>query len=170
MKLRRACLLLALAGASLLASAPALAQSSSGSVGLGVAAGLAFPGGGTPGIASDGQPSFDWGFYVNIPLISTFHLTPSAELYRFGDQNATDICLAFKFMIPLSRFDLYLGVTPGLTATGAVTAGNVGLLAGGAFWLAGNLDLFVQARYQWVFEGGGSLGVLHLNAGVLFVF
>ena len=45
--------------------------------------------------------SFAYGFYVDIPLISTFHITPSSELYKFADQNATDFDLAFKFIIPL---------------------------------------------------------------------
>ena len=163
--------MLAAALLGLLAASPLPAKGSASSVGLGVAAGLAFPQGSTVGIAStDWQTSFNWGFYVNIPLISTFHLTPSAELYRFEDQNATDFDLAFKFIVPLPRFDLYAGLVPGLTAVGAVTAPHVGILGGGAFRLVANLDMFVQAKYMWLFEGGGNLRVLHVNTGILFVF
>jgi hypothetical protein len=155
----------------LAAALPAAAQSSASSVGLGVSAGLAFPQGATPDIAStDWKTSLNWGFYVNIPIISTLHLTPSAELYRFDGNNATDISLAFKFIVPLSRFDLYVGLVPGLTAVGDVLPVNLGLLAGGSFPLVGNLDLFVQGKYTWVFQGGENLRVLHLNTGILFVF
>jgi hypothetical protein len=155
----------------LAAALPAAAQSSANSVGLGVSVGLAFPQGATPDIPStDWKTSLNWGFYVNIPIISTLHLTPSAELYRFDGSNATDISLAFKFIVPLSRFDLYVGLVPGLTAVRDVLPVNLGLLAGGSFPLVGNLDLFVQGKYTWVFQGGDNLRVLHLNAGILFVF
>ncbi len=155
----------------LLALLPAGAQAAGDSVGLGISVGAAFPSGDTARISTaGGQASFDWGFYVNIPLLYTFHLTPSAELYKLGAQNATDVDLAFKFILPLSRLGLYGGVAPGLTTTGAVTAMHVGLLAGASFKLVSNLDLFVQGKYQWVFEGYQNLRVLHLNAGILFNF
>jgi hypothetical protein len=159
----------------LTAALPAAAQSSADSVGLGVSAGLAFPQGATPEIDStDWRASFNWGFYVNIPIISTLHLTPSAELYRFdgssGEANATDISLAFKFIVPLPRFDLYVGLVPGLTAVADVLPVNLGILAGGSFRLVGNLDLFVQGKYTWVFQGGENLRVLHANTGILFLF
>jgi hypothetical protein len=155
----------------LLACLPAGAQAAGDSVGLGVSLGAAFPSGSTSRIATvSGEASFDWGFYVNIPLIYTFHLTPSSELYKLGAQNATDMDLAFKFIVPLSRFSLYGGVAPGLTTTGEVTAMHVGLLAGASFNLVSNLDAFAQAKYQWVFEGNQNLRVLHLNAGMLFNF
>jgi len=155
----------------LAAALPAAAQSSATSVGLGVAVGLAFPQGSTDAITStDWQASFNWGFYVNLPIISTLHLTPSAELYRLDGANATDFSLAFKFIVPLTRFDLYVGLVPGLTAVGSQTAPNLGLLAGGSFRLVGNLDLFVQGKYDWVFNSGGSLRVLHANTGILFLF
>jgi len=147
------------------------AQAAGDSVCLGVSLGAAFPSGSTARIAtSSGEASLNWGFFVNIPLIYTFHLTPSAELYKLGAQNATDMDLAFKFIVPLSRFSLYAGVAPGLTAVGEVTALHVGALAGASFNLVSNLDSFLQAKYQWVFEGSRNLRVLHLNAGILFNF
>lgn len=150
---------------------PLAALGQSGSVGLGVSVGAAFPQGDTAEISStDWQPSFNWGFYVNIPIISTFHLTPSSELYKFDSQNATDMTLAFKFIVPLSRFDLYAGFVPGFTAVGTVVAPHVGMLAGFAMPLVSNLDLFVQGKYKWVFQGAENLRVFHVNAGVLFNF
>jgi hypothetical protein len=163
-------LLIAIAVVGLVAAAPAL-DAQADSIGLGVAVGAAFPAGSTPAISSsDWRGSFNWGFYVNIPLIYTFHLTPTAELYKFGDQNATDMAIAFKFIVPLSRFDLYVGAVPGLTAVGDVTAAHVGLLAGASFQLVSNLDVFVQGKYKWLFQGEQNIRVFHVNAGVLFNF
>jgi hypothetical protein len=160
------CLLLAL---------PAAATPHRGSVGLGVAVGVAFPHGSTDRIQSnDWDGSFNWGFYVNIPLIWTFHLTPSAELYRLNVAgayaHATDISLAFKFIIPLSILDIYLGFVPGLTAAGDVTDFNVGGLVGVSFNIISNIDLFIQAKYKFIIESSTNMRVLHLNGGVLFNF
>lgn len=147
------------------------ADPSATSVGLGFSFGAAFPRGSTADIPSaDGQPSFNWGFYVNIPLISTFHITPSSELYKFNTQNATDVDLAFKFIVPLGDFDIYAGLSPGLTTVADVLAPHVGLLGGAAFRLISNLDAFVQAKYNILFEGSRNMGVFHLNAGILFAF
>ena len=154
-----------------LLAAPPAVEAQSGSIGLGVALGAAFPAGSTPAIPStDGRGSFNWGFYVNIPLIYTFHLTPTAELYKLAGQNATDMAIAFKFIVPLSRLDLYAGLVPGLSAVGDVTAAHVGVLGGASFPLVSNLDLFVQGKYKWLFQGERNIRVLHANAGILFNF
>ena len=157
--------------AMLIAVAPLSSQSSADSVGLGISAGVTLPKGNTTHIPStDWKMALNWGFYVNIPLIYTFHLTPSSELYKFEDQNATDMSIAFKFIVPLSRFDLYVGFVPGLTAVNSITAPHVGVLVGGNFPLISNLDIFVQGKYKFLFEGGDNLRVFHANVGVLFNF
>jgi hypothetical protein len=157
-------LLIALAATAL----PAAAQPS---VGLGVAAGVALPDGHTADIASsDWKPGFDWGFYVDIPLIATFHITPSSELYKLGGNNATDMSLAFKFIVPLTGFDAYAGFVPGVTAVGDSTAPHVGVVGGVAFPLVSNLDMFAQAKYKVLFDRDENIRVLHLNAGILFRF
>jgi hypothetical protein len=154
-----------------LIAAPPPIQAQADSIGLGIAVGAAFPAGSTPALPdSDWPASFNWGFYVNIPLIYTFHLTPTAELYKFGAQNATDMAIAFKFIVPLSRFSLYVGAVPGLTAVGDLTAAHVGVLVGTSFNLVSNLYLFVQGKYKWVFQGDQNVRVLHANAGILFNF
>ena len=169
MKLTRAVLAIAVFGFVL--AFPLAARSSADSVGLGLSLGAALPQGSTARIAStDWRPSFDWGFYVNIPLIATFHLTPSAELYKFADQNATDMAIAFKFIVPLSRLDLYAGFVPGLTTVSDVTAFHVGALAGCSFRLISNLDFFTQVKYILLFEGDQSIRGLRINAGILFKF
>jgi hypothetical protein len=149
----------------------ASAQTAGDAVGLGVSLGVAFPGGGTASISpTPGEASLNWGFYVNIPLIYTFHITPSSELYKLGTQNATDMDLTFKFIVPLSRFSLYVGFVPGLTAVKSVTCFHVGVLGGGSFNLVSNLDAFVQVKYAWIFESDRNARVLHVNAGMLFNF
>lgn len=153
---------------SALACLPLAAQQQS-PVGLGVALGTALANGSTQNIQSGGT-SFNWGFYVNIPLLYTFHVTPSSELYKLNDQNATDIDLAFKFIVPLSDFALYAGFVPGLTAVGSVLDPHVGVLAGATFPLVSNLDIFAQAKYNVIFDGNQNLPVVHLNAGILFKF
>jgi hypothetical protein len=169
MKLTRAALAIAVLAVAV--AFPLAARSSGDSVGLGLSLGVALPQGSTTRIAStDWRPSFDWGFYVNIPLIATFHLTPSAELYKFADQNATDMAIAFKFIVPLWRLDLYAGFVPGLTTVADVTAFHVGVLAGGSFRLIANLDLFTQVKYIFLFEGDQSMRGLRINAGILFKF
>jgi hypothetical protein len=139
-----------------------------GSVGLGLSLGAALPQGSTDQISStDWGSSFNWGFYVNIPLINTFHLTPSAELYRLGEMNATDMSIAFKFIVPLSTLHLYGGFIPGLTAVSGLTVFHAGILFGGSFRLISNLDLFIQGKYKYLFEGNQNMRILHINAGVL---
>ncbi len=151
--------------------APLSAQTSGSSVGLGLSLGAAIPTAAPLVVAgADSSVSFNWGFYVNIPLIYTFHLTPSSELYRFGTQNATDFDIAFKFIVPLSVFNIYAGFVPGLTTVSDVLAVHVGALAGGSFRLISNLEAFIQAKYVWLFMGAQNFGVFHLNAGILFTF
>jgi len=153
-----------------LASTPLFAQSQN-PVGLGISLGAAYASGTTPNIPnSGGSMSFNWGFYVDIPLLYTFHITPSAELYKLQDNNATDIDLAFKFIVPLSGFAIYAGFTPGLTAVTTILDAHVGVLAGATFQLVSNLDVFFQAKYNIVLDGGQYLQVVHANAGVLFKF
>ena len=137
---------------------------------LGLFAGGDAPGATTANIASDGQIHFNWGFFVNLPLLQTFSLAPSAELYRFGSSNATDFDIAFKFIVPLNNFGVFAGVSPGLTAINALTAPHVGVLGGATFGLVSNLDAFVMAKYTAVFDGSQNASVVHVNAGILFYF
>jgi len=140
-------------------------------VGLGISLGAALAEGSTPNIpSSDGSTSFNWGFYVDLPLLETFHITPSSELYKLQDQNATDIDLAFKFIVPLSGFALYAGFSPGVTAVSNVMDPHVGILAGASLPLVSNLDVFFQGKYNFVFDNGQYLQVLHANAGIVFKF
>jgi hypothetical protein len=148
-----------------------LSAQSEGAVGLGVFLGVAFPQGSSAAVPStDWMPSFNWGYYVNIPLIATFHLSPSSELYKLGDANATDFSIAFKFIIPLSGLSLYMGFVPGLTSVSEALDIHVGALGGFSLNLVSNLDVFAQVKYVFIFEGNQNIRVLHANAGILFNF
>jgi hypothetical protein len=147
------------------------ADASASSVGLGFSIGGAVPTGNLTGITTmSGVLSFNWGFYVDIPLISTFHITPSSELYKFADQNATDFDLAFKFIVPLGSMDVFAGVVPGLTAVSNVLALHLGALAGASFSLVSNLSAFVQGKWDLLFDPSQNVNVFHLTAGILFAF
>src|SRR5688572_568718 len=81
------------------AASPALADQQKRGVGLGIGAGVALPT--IKDVSVDA--AFSWGFYTDIPLISTFHITPSTIVYRIdpeagGGVSATDVSLNFKFM------------------------------------------------------------------------
>src|SRR6185437_871181 len=87
-------------------------------VSLGVGIGAAVPSGQVfdNGSLKSLSPNFGWGFYVNIPLISTFQLMPHAELYKVGPNiTATDIGLAFKFVVQTPVVKPYFGLSVGDT-------------------------------------------------------
>ncbi len=169
----------ALAAAALLVALPARAQSSWNGewvdphgVGLGVAAGVAVPNG-TP----DFQAALNWGFFVDIPILNSFHITPSTLLYQLRDQNgvgsrATDVSLNFKFTVPLGRIDVFAGVTAGLTSTESIDP-HAGVLAGLTVHLLPNLGVFAQVNYKYIIRDdnvGGNVRDLQLYAGPLFRF
>ncbi len=147
------------------------AQSSATPVSLGVFVGAAFPQGNTSTFPdADATTSFNWGFYVNIPLAQTFAITPSAELYKLGQQNATDFDIAFKFIVPVNKWSFYAGFSPGLTAGNEVIDPHIGLLAGAGMNLVSNIDAFAQVKYAFIFDGSENLRALHVNAGLIFNF
>lgn len=147
------------------ASAPVVAQS--GPVSLGVGAGISVP----ARVAGDTlQPSVAWGFHVNIPIIRTVHVSPSAELYRIGGSYATDVALAFNLVVPLYRSAVHLGVAPGVTASGTQASPHVGVLGGLAVPLVSNVGGFLRYRYAVRFRGDTTRPVSHLTAGLLFSF
>jgi hypothetical protein len=136
---------------------------------LGLSMGLALPYGETNSI-QDSEASFGLGFYVDLPLIDSFYIVPSAELYGLSDMSAADIDMGFKYILPISGFKVYAGVTTGVTSVADVVPFHVGLLAGGSMKLMKKLDAFAQVKYNVLFEGGRNMGVFHINAGIQFEF
>lgn len=163
--------------ALLLAAPAAFAQQQSArGVGLGAGVGLAAPFGKVK--TADGlktlSPNFEWGFYVDIPLAYGFHLTPHAELYNVSDKlTATDIGLAFKFIIETPGVRPYFGVQVGDTNLISAQQLNVGGMLGAYIKLVANLEAFVELRYTQVLRDttvGGDVRTVHALAGGLLRF
>ena len=95
--------------------------------------------------------SFSGGFYTDIPLIDTFHITPSTTIYRYKDLSKTDISLSFKFLIPLNNLQLMGGISAGLTSTNNLYP-HVGIFAGSSFHVVSNLGWFVNVNYLHQFD------------------
>jgi len=137
-------------------------------VGLGVGAGIAYP---TSETAFKLVPA--WGFYTDIPLLSTFHITPSALVYSLNPesgetQSATDISINFKFVVPMGRLDLFSGVTVGVTSTKELKP-HMGFLAGASMNVVSNIDAFINVNYKYLAQET----VVHdiqIFAGPLFRF
>ncbi len=175
---------LALAVALLAATAPARANpqpwngswNTASGVGLGVAIGADIP-----SSARDFKVSPDWGFFVDIPLLESFHITPSTMLYTLRPSNsavngpgsqATDVSLNFKFNIPVNRVDIFAGVTVGITSTESLDP-HMGLLAGATYHFLPNLGLFAQVNYKYLFRSddvGGNVHNVQIYAGPMFRF
>ncbi len=70
-------------------------------VGLGVAAGVDV----NNAEHIDTNATFSWGFFVDIPLLETFYITPAAMIYELDigrdKKPVTDVDLNFKFIVPL---------------------------------------------------------------------
>jgi hypothetical protein len=151
---------------------PAIAQAQRG-VALGVGAGIAVP----DSAEINFDPSFNWGFFVDIPLISTFHITPSTIVRKLDPAGAvsagynTDVSLNFKFVVPLGVIEPFGAVIAGLTATNEIYP-HVGLAAGANFNLLANLGAFVQVNYKLVLydEPIGNVRDLQIYAGPMFKF
>lgn len=155
----------------LLAATPA--EANPRGVGLGAAAGVALPDG---KIGFD--PTFNWGFFVDIPLIYTFHITPSTLVYKLTPKDSdagawtTDVSLNFKFIVPIGPLSLFGGVLAGVTAAQDLEP-HVGLLGGGSFNLVSNVDLFVQVNYKLQIRDDdqvGNIRDLQIYVGPLFRF
>jgi hypothetical protein len=150
-------------------------------VGLGVGAGVVIPvGADNPAIDTSLETNFGYGFFVDIPLLASFHLTPSAMVYRLNDKGdtASDMSLAFKFILTTPFIRPYAGLQAGTTIFGAGNDISVGFLGGVAFNLIANLDAFAQGTYSVIIRDGmtaanptgGNVKVAHVTAGALFRF
>lgn len=137
------------------------------SVTLGAAGGFAVPGRTHGGIS---ETSFAWGFHVNIPVLETIRIAPSAEIYRISAVYATDLALAFHYVIPIEIFDIYFGVAPGLTAWGTSTSPHVGGLLGFSVPILDDIGGFAQFRYKVLFSDETNIHGSHFLLGLLFSF
>lgn len=152
------------------AAAPAgSGRTAPGPIRLGAAVGASFPHG-----VGEWDPAFAWGFFVDLPLVSRFYITPSAVLYqldpREGDGfSAADVSMSFKFGFPIDAFELYGALTTGLTSADEVDV-HFGGLAGMSFQLLDNLDVFVQVNYRVILADVGNVQDLKAFVGPAFRF
>jgi len=138
---------------------------------IGIAGGALIPGGKLnkhTKIAWDFQ--YNWAMFVDIPVAKFFHIAPSAEIYRVGNLHLSDMCMAFRFMVPTSILAINLGVVPGITAAGDQINVNLGGEVGITGQLISNLGWFADVKYEEVFNNGGGLHTIHLYAGLKFFF
>ena len=160
----------ALVVASLVVSTQAYAEPSG--VGLGVAAGVNL----ADADEVDLDTSFSWGFFVDIPLLETFYITPAATLYQIGEGDnrsaITDIDLNFKFIVPIGALSLGVGVTAGLTTGLGDYQPHYGLLGYFGFNIVANLDLFAIAQYKRLTTSDGlpDYNNIHIFGGAMFRF
>jgi hypothetical protein len=167
MRTKPAAAFLTTALAAALFSAPTSAHAEG--VGLGAGVGVAVPHEG----AVDFNAALNWGFFVDIPLLYTFHITPSTLLYEFANDTnsvrATDVSLNFKFIIPLGPLSVFAGLTGGLTSTNNLDP-HAGVLGGLSINLISNLDVFAQVNYKIIIREDANVRNLDIFAGPLFRF
>lgn len=121
-----------------------------------------------------------WGFYVDIPIISTLHITPSALVYeiKYDNQNktlaATDISMNIKFNVPLGNITLYGEVITGLTqaqfSDNDGISPHVGWGAGLTFPMVGNLSFFGEGNYRVILRDSSNITNYIALGGVLWAF
>ncbi len=162
----------------LLAGTAAPAWADAEGVGLGVAAGVAYSNT-ENGIQEAIGGRFAWGFFVDIPLLETFYITPSTMIYEIdvdGDGNrvpVTDVDLNFKFVVPIDALHIGAGVTGGLS-TGLDPDEYVphwGVLGFLSLNMVANLDAFVLVQYKnQMPESGDDIADIHGYGGAMFRF
>jgi hypothetical protein len=155
---------------SLLLAGSAFAESKG--VGLGVAGGASFSPDKVQGTSVRGGTSEAWGFFVDIPLLPTFYIAPSATLYRVnlgkGMNPVTDLDMAFKFIVPFAIFKAGGGVLVGTTTTAESYKGHYGALGFFSAAFFPNLEAFGMVQYKrWMSEPVDNVQVL---AGGMFRF
>ncbi|MEN0061194.1 MAG: hypothetical protein AAGA48_03535 [Myxococcota bacterium] len=141
-------------------------------VGLGVVAGANL----ADASELDLDTSFSWGFFVDIPLIETFYVTPAATVYelRQGDTRTshTDLDLNFKFVVPIKRVSLGLGPTVGVTTGLDQYRGHFGGLGFLSVNVVSNVDLMAMGQFKVLATGDNrpDINNTHVFGGVRFRF
>lgn len=117
------------------------------------------------------DPSFAWGFYVDIPLVPAFQLSPSALVYELDPKDdatpkvsATDVSMNFKFVIPVSALEIFAGLTTGLTSAQQLDV-HFGGLAGLGWKITKNFDAVTFVQYKVILEDRGNIQDLKAFVG-----
>jgi len=153
------------------------AQATPYGVGLGVAGGLTY----VPTEIAKGNlteasgTGYSWGFFVDIPLLDTFYISPAAILYEVdlgqGKHPATDIDLAFKFIVPIGGLKLGIGGLGGLTEEELNYDWHLRALGYFGLDLVANLEAFALLQYKKIFRDvAPNLDDVHGFLGLMFRF
>jgi hypothetical protein len=163
--------------ATLVGSVPA--HASAYDVGLGVAGGLSYSPtevrNSATALLKPAGNSFSWGFFVDIPLLATFYISPAAMLYELdlgaGKQPVTDIDLNFKFIVPAGPLHIGAGLTAGLTSAELKYSTHIGALGYLSYNLIANIDGFVLLQYKQILrDTPPNIADLHGYLGGMFRF
>ena len=150
------------------------AHASAKGVGLGVAAGAVSSGTELDGLEKSVGTGFSWGFFVDIPLTSTFYISPATTLYELdfgmGRRPATDVALNFKFIVPIAAVKLGAGVSAGLTVAEETYMPHMGALGYLSMNIASNLDAFAMVQYKHLVRDIQAVNDVHAHAGLMFRF
>ena len=150
------------------------AQASAKGVGLGVAVGAVSSGTELDGLEKSMGTGFSWGFFVDIPLTSTFYISPATTLYELdfgqGRRPATDVALNFKFIVPIAALKLGAGVSAGLTVAEETYMPHMGALGYLSMNVASNLDAFAMVQYKHLVRDVQAVDDIHAHAGLMFRF
>ena len=150
------------------------AQANAKGVGLGVAAGAAWSGTQLEGFEEPIGSGLSWGFFVDIPLLDTFYISPATTIYELdlgkGKKPVTDVDLNFKFIVPLYPIKIGVGVTAGLTVAEEKINSHMGFLGYTSYNMVRNLDLFAMGQYKRLIREGQEVDDLHLFVGTMFRF
>ena len=116
-----------------------------------------------------------YGFFVDLPIAATFHITPTASNYWRDGASITDLSANFKFIIPLRRFRPYGGILAGLS-TGDMKksdgtdaedyAFHVGANVGTYIKIIANLEAIVEVAYKQFTYSGVDAGTVHGHIGL----
>jgi hypothetical protein len=144
-------------------------------VGLGVAGGLAYNATTLQGFNTfKDKASHAWGFFVDIPLLTTFYISPSAMLYETnlgkGKQPVTDIDLNFKFIAPVWKMKLGVGVLGGVSNAEGAYRGHFGGLGYVSYNVFANIDVFAMMQYKYLVRVHQDTHNLHTFLGGMFYF
>jgi len=149
------------------------AKASAYNVGLGVAAGADLQRGEIPEKTT--KPS--WGFFVDIPLMQTFYITPQTTIYEVDGgidgktkTTITDIDLNFKFLVPIDALTLGAGISAGVTTGFGDYQGHYGLLGYVGFNVVANLDAFAMLQFKRVDNDDQRIDNYHGFVGGMWKF
>lgn len=138
---------------------------------LGALFGASFPHG-----DGEWEPNFAWGFFVDIPLASSFQISPSALVYTLDPEDdaqasvsATDVSLSFKFVLPVKPLEIFAGFTAGLTSAADLDA-HFGGQAGLGWRIARNFEAVTAVHYKVILEDRGNIQDLKAFVGPAFRF